>query len=172
MPRVSLFTILKYLENLAENHVDIKGHYRWNVSEVSGKLRKGIELPVKLIDSVETQTSGDNTKTLHNNMTAFTILGKPNTKTGNLDEYEAQNEVLDFCQQICFDVETRILYDAEQVEDSDGNKNWLYGLVDKKSFHHFKVGPIFSDGLYGYRCEVTLKNQVCTIPDSTKWDDL
>lgn len=172
MPKISFLNIVNYLEELAINHVDIKDSYRWNISEVSGALRKGINLPVKLIDAVETQTKGDKTKTIHNNTTAFTILGKPNTLTGNLDQYDAQNEVLEFCQQICFDIETRILNDAEKVKDSNGNKNWLYGLVDKGSFHHFKVGPLFSDGLYGYRCELALKNQVSTCVDKSKWNDL
>jgi hypothetical protein len=172
MPRISFLAIVNYLESLAVSHIDIKSSYRWNSLEFSGKLRSGVELPVMLIDSVETQTDGDNTKTIHNNMTAFTILGKLNTKTGNLDEYQAQNLVLDFCQNICFDLETRILYDSDQIKDAQGNKNWLYGMVDRKSFHHFKVGPIFTDGLYGYRCEVTINNQECVIPDSSKWDDL
>ena len=172
MPRISFLNIINYLEQLAANHVDIKQSYRWNVSEVSGALRSGIELPVMLIDAVETQTKGDATKTIHVNTTAFTILGKPNTRTGNLDQYEAQNEVLDFCQQICFDIENRILHDASIPKGANGSKNWLYGLVDKNSFHHFKIGPIFSDGLYGYRCELTLKNQVSLCPDVNKWSDL
>ena len=172
MPRVSFLHIVNYLEELATNHVDIKSSFRWNVSEVSGALRSGIELPVMLVDAVETQTKGDSTKTIHINTTAFTILGKPNTRTANLDEYEAQNETLDYCQQICFDIETRVLSDATIAKRANGSKNWLYGLVDKNSFHHFKLGPIFSDGLYGYRCEVSLKNQVSTCPDPLKWDDL
>ena len=172
MPNISFLTITEFLENLALLHVDVKGSYRWNVSEVSGKLRKGIQLPVTLIDAVETQTSGDKSKTIHANSTAFTTLGKPNTRTGNLDDYQAQNEVLLHCQQINFDFETRILKEAENPKDANGNKNWLYGLVDKNSFHHFKVGPLFSDGLYGYRCELTLKNQVCTEPNVDKWNDL
>ena len=76
MPRISFLNIINYLEQLAANHVDIKQSYRWNVSEVSGALRSGIELPVMLIDAVETQTKGDATKTIHVNTTAFTILGK------------------------------------------------------------------------------------------------
>ena len=171
MPRISFLNIINYLEQLAINHVDIKKAYRWNVSEVSGSLRSGIELPVMLIDAVETQTKAYTTKTIHFNTTAFTILGKPNTRTGNLDQYQAQNEVLDFCQQICFDLEARILHNGMQPKATDGSKNWLYGLVDKNSFHHFKVGPIFSDGLYGYRCELTLKNQVPLCINESKWED-
>lgn len=165
--------ITGYLENLADQHVNINSKYRWNVNEVTGALRKGIDLPVMLIDAVETQSQGANTTSLiHSNTTAFTILGKPNTRTGNLDKYQAQNEVLEHCQTICFELQNRILHDAEQPKDSAGNKNWLYGLVDKNAFHFFKVGPLFSDGLYGYRCELTLKNKVCTEVDTTKWSGL
>jgi len=172
MPNISFLKIVNYLESLAEKHVDINDSYRWNISEVTGAFKKGIELPVMLIDSVETQTKGDKTKTIHDNSIAFTIIGKPNTKTGNLDNYEAQNLVLDFCQGICFDMETLILFDSEQVKDQNGNKNWLYGRVEKNSFHHFKVGPIFSEGLYGYRCELKIKNQLSTIPNPDKWNHL
>ncbi len=172
MPRISLLDIVGYLEGLASAHVDIKSAYRWNVSEFTGKMRKGVELPVMLIDAVETQGMGDKAKRFHANVTAFTILDKPNTKTGGMDEYEAQNQVLDACQQICFDVEDRILFTASLTKDDNNAKNWLYGLVDEDSFHHVKVGPIFVDGLYGYRCEVTLKNQVPTLPDASKWQDL
>lgn len=172
MPRVSFLDVTNYLASLATTHVDIQGSYRWNISEVSSALRSGVPLPVMLIDAIETNTQGDASKTLHLNSTAFTILGKPNTKTGDLDQYQAQNEVLDYCQQICFDLEQRILYDAKQVKDSNNNKNWLYGLVDTSSFHHFKVGPIFSDGLYGYRTELILKNHIPLLPDSSKWSDL
>ena len=172
MPKVSFLTIVNYLEGLGEKHSKIKSFYRWNVSEATGAMRKGFDLPVMLIDAVETQTMGNTTKTLHNNKTAFVILGKPNTKTGNLDQYQAQNEVLDYCQQICFDIETRIMHDAQQLKDSDGNKNWMYGLLDKNAFHHFKIGPIFTEGLYGYRCELAIKNQVCTMPDANIWEDM
>lgn len=172
MSRVSFLKIVNYLESLATHHAEIKGQYRWNVSEFSGALRKGVHLPVMLIDPVETHTSGDNKSTVHSNTTAFTILGKPNTKTGNLDEYEAQNEVLEYCQAICFDIEQRIIYDCDQVKDTSGKKNWLYGRIDKNSFKFYKIGAIFTDGLYGYRCELTIKNQVITPFNASLWGDL
>ncbi|NKI28271.1 hypothetical protein HCG49_17085 [Arenibacter sp. 6A1] len=172
MPRISFLDIVSFLESLAEAHQDIKGSYRWNVAEFTGKMRKGVELPVMLIDAVETQSSGDKSKRFHGNSTAFTILDKPDTNSGMLDEYQAQNQVLNACQQICFDVEDRILFTASVARDDNNVKNWLYGLVDENSFHHVKVGPIFVDGLFGYRCEVTLKNQIPTVPDISKWKDL
>lgn len=137
MPRIDFNQLISYLENLADNHIEVKTHYRWNISEFTGALRKGVELPVVLIDAPETKTTGDKTKTIHNNITAITVLGKPNTRTGNSDDYAAQNDVLNYCQNICFDFETRILYDADQVRDANNNKNWLYGLVDKKQLSSF-----------------------------------
>ncbi|MBS9773801.1 MAG: hypothetical protein KGV59_01410 [Tenacibaculum sp.] len=154
--------IVNYLENLAKQHEEINSCYRWNVNEVTGAFRKGVELPVMLIDAVETQTQGDKVKTFHNHTTAFTILGKPNTRTGNLDDYEAQNEVLELCQQICFDMETRIL--SERFDSGF--------LVDKNSFHFFKVGPVFVEGLCGYRCEFSVKNKACCGVNPLKWNDI
>ncbi|WP_028890879.1 hypothetical protein [Tenacibaculum sp. 47A_GOM-205m] len=172
MANISFLTIVNYLEALSANHVDVKDSFRWNVNEVSGALRSGVALPITLIDAPETQSSGKNTTPLiHINTTAFTVLGKPNTKTGNLDDYDAQNEVLDYTQRICFDFQKRILHDAS-LPKINGQKNWLYGLIDKNSFHFFKVGPLFSEGLYGYRCELTIKNKVTTEVDAEKWSDL
>ncbi|ALU74348.1 hypothetical protein AUW17_03270 [Tenacibaculum dicentrarchi] len=172
MPRIDFKTITNYLENLADANIEIASKYRWNVTEFTGNLRSGIALPVKLIDAVEVQTSGNNTQRSHNNIVAFTVLDKPNTRTGNANEYDAQNEVLNRCQNICFDIETRILHDATNIKDADGNRNWLYGRVEEGSFRFYKMGPIFTDTLYGYRCEFALKNQVCKIPDASKWNDM
>ena len=172
MPRTSFLDIVTYLEDLATKHADITESYRWNVLDASGAMRSGINTPLMLIDAIETQTTGGPGKTIHKNTTAITILGKPNTPTAHADAYQSQNEVLDHCQKICFEIEARIIHDSKQTVDASGNKNWMYGLVDRSSFHFFKVGPIFSDRLFGYRCELTLKNTVPDCPDKTKWSDL
>lgn len=171
MPRITFSQFNAYFKNLAKTHVSIKDAYRWNPMEFTGRSRQGVELPVMLIDAVETQTSGDTTKTVHANNIAFTILGKPNTNTGKIDAYDAQDEVLEYCQNICFDLEARILYDAT-LPEIDGVKNWMYGLVSKNNIRHFKLGPIFTDGLYGYRTEVTFKNIVPLGVDADKFNDL
>lgn len=171
MPRISFLTIVNYLESLASNHVSINDSYRWNVNEAEGEMRSGLSVPILLIDPVEVKPSGDAAKTFHSNMTAFTVLGKPGVSTGKIDSYAEQNEVLEYCQQICFDVQERILHDAT-IPRIGGEKNWMYGLVDKNSFHFFKVGPLFVEQLYGYRCELTLKNKVSLYIDKNKWADL
>jgi|GEM_PF-1393964 len=171
MPRISFLTIVNYLESLASKHTLINDSYRWNLNEVEGQLKSGLTLPVLFIDPVEVKPSGDAAKTFHSNITAFTILGKPGVNTNKLDSYDEQNEVLDYCQQLCFDVQERIMHDAT-IARIDDEKNWMYGLVDKSSFHFFKVGPLFTDQLYGYRCELTLKNKVSLYIEKNKWTDL
>jgi len=139
MPRISFLDIVTYLESLATKHADINESYRWNVLEASGAMRTGVKLPLTLIDSVETQTAGDNTKTIHKNTTAFTILGKPNTPTAQIDAYAAQNETLDHCQKISFEMEARIIHDAQQIKDANGNKDTLGATPAKLTANGYKV---------------------------------
>lgn len=169
MPNITFLNIVSYLESLAEKHVGIKSNFRWNIEEAGGAMRSGIEYPVMLIDPVEVKTEGDYSKLFHYNNTAITILAKPSTRQGN--QFESQNEVLNECQQICFDLENRIINDSRSriIEEQ---KNWLYNLVDINSFQFFKMGPLFTDNLYGYRLEIQIKNSVIKEIDKDKWTDL
>lgn len=171
MPKISFLDIVNYLENLAENHTEINSSYRWNVAEMEGNLRSGLLLPVMLIDAIETKSEGSPGKFFHVNTTAVTILGKENTPTASMDDYENQNIVLNFCQGICFEIESRIVHDSKIAKINDLS-NWLFGMVDLNSIQHFKIGPITSDSLYGYRLEFTIKNNVPKMPTISKWNDL
>ena len=170
MPNISFEVLINYFEDLADKHVDIKSHYRWNISEIAEAMRSGVEYPVMAIDSPEVSTSGDRSSRFHYNSMAFTILAKPENIRG-ADKYAEQNEVLNECLQIGYDVENRIVADSAQRE-RNGEKNWLYNLLDLSSFNFQKVGPIYTDGLYGYRCEFLIKNAVPKVVDASKWNDL
>lgn len=167
MPNISFLDIVNYLENLADNHNDVASKFRWNFGEISNAIRNDISYPVMLIDSVEVNLEGNTKSRFHKHQCAFTILAKPN----NPHSYEDQNNVLNQCQKICFEICKRIIHDGEQYEIND-EKNWLYGLVDISSFTFQKGGPLFSDGLYGYRCEFAIKNQISTVIDEDIWSDL
>lgn len=171
MPRVSYNTIINYLESLAVNHNDIASSYRWNVSDITGAFRKGVALPVMLIDPIENHPQGDATKVINGNMTAITILGKPGTPTTQIDSYAQQNIVLNNSYEICLDVMKRILSDAQKV-NINGSKNWMYGMVDPESIQILNVGPVFSERLFGYRMEIVFKNTESLIVDPLKWADL
>lgn len=164
--KISFLSIISYLENLAAQHNNILSVYRWNKVEFQNNIKRGVSLPVMLIDSPETQAEGENARTFHNHSLAITILGKEGVRTDQIDDTDKQNEVLDYCQQIAFEVMARIVDDSLQVN------HWLYGKVDKQSFHYFKVGPAFSDGLYGYRVEFNVKSKESYVLDATKWADL
>lgn len=166
LANLSFLTLINYLENLAVLHVDVASSFRWNKVEFHNALRPGVTLPVMLIDSPETTAEGDNSKTFHNHSLAITILGKEGVNTAPIDNTAEQNEVLDYTQRIAFEVASRI------VEDSRTIGHWLYGMVDKASFHYFKVGPAFADGLYGYRLEFNVSSKECYKIDTAKWSDL
>lgn len=162
---VTFETIVSYLENLATQHIDVAEHFRWNKTELQGSLRSGVNLSLMLIDAPETQEEFPNNKSFHNHSCAITILGKSGVDTSKIDNYANQNEVLDHCQQICFEIAKRIKYDGQLP-------GWMYGLVVGESFHYFKVGPIFSNGYYGYRCEFNIKAKADCVVDTAKWGDL
>ena len=126
--------IIDYLTDLGSKHVDIKDAYRFNHLEISGSLKKGVNKSFMLIDPVEVQPSKTPVTTTHNNKCAFTILGKEGVSTAKLDAYDAQNEVLDWCQAIAFEVAARITEDA-----SNSANKWLYGAIDINSFHYYKL---------------------------------
>jgi hypothetical protein len=163
--------ITDYLLNLGAQHIDIGDAFRFNQLELAGSLKNSTKLSVMLVDSIETKADDTNNKTFHNNYCAFTVLGKPGVSTAKIDSYDAQNEVLQHCQQICFEIAARIKHDATET-DLDGSLKWMYGTLERGSFHYFKVGPVFAEQLYGYRCEFTLKPYENYKVDTTKWNDL
>lgn len=170
MPNISFETLVSYLEDIAEKHVDIKSNFRWNIAEVQGAMRSGIEDPLMAIDSPEISTSGDRAKRFHYNSMAFTILAKPDAQRG-VDKYLEQNKVLNACLLICFEIEKRIIADGA-LRLMSGEKNWLYNLVDVNSFTFQKVGPIFTDSYFGYRCEFLIKNSISPTINASKWSDI
>lgn len=163
--------IVDFLTNLGVQHTDIGDVFRWNKLQLTGNLKNGAILSVMLIDSIETLTNNPNNKAMHQNNCAFTILGKPNVSTAQIDSYDNQNEVLEHCQSVAFEMAARIIKEATET-NLQGPLKWLYGNVELASFHYFKVGPVFSNQMYGYRCEFTIKAKEDYTVDVAKWDDL
>jgi len=170
--KASFKKIVDYLTNNGLQHVDINDVFRWNKLELSGSLRNGVNLTAMLIDSIETTVSTPNSKKFHHNQGAFTILGKPNVSTSKIDSYIEQNEVLDHCQTIAFEMAARLIYDARVTALNNAELKWLYNNIEADSFHFFKVGPVFTNQLYGYRCEFTIKAKETYEPNPIKWNDL
>ena len=169
--KASFQKITDFLTTLGENHVDINSVYRYNRLELSGAFRKGAPLSAMLIDSIETFVTNPNARNFNQNNCAFTILGKEGVSTAKMDSYTQQNEVLEHTQEIAFEVAARIK-DAALNTDLNGPLKWLYGNVEQDSFHFYKVGPVFTEQLYGYRCEFSIKQKQPYQPNPDKWTDL
>lgn len=166
-PKASFNQIVEFLETIGGLHTEVNSVFRWNRTELSGSLRNGKQKSIMLIDAVEVNTDSPANNNVHLNQCAFTILGKDGVSTAKIDSYANQNIVLQHTQQIAFEIATRI-----QREAANPNLSWLYGNLEKGSFNFFKVGPIFTENLFGYRCEFTIKTTEVYKLDPTKWTDI
>ena len=63
-------------------------------------------------------------------------------------------------------------YNALILEANDPAIKWLYGNITKGGFSYNKVGPLFTNNLFGYRCEFTINSIEKYNVDKTKWTDL
>jgi len=166
--------IVSYLENLGILHTEVKKTFRWNSDEINNALPRGVALPLMLVDAPQKAESkvGKASATFNRHTCAFTILGKPGTSTAQFSAYVRQNEVIAYCEEICDQIQNRIEADQLVHSFTNGDRNWLYGLLIEASFEGFKVGPVFSDRLYGYRVEFALRSKRCKEVDFSKWEDL
>jgi len=128
----SFSKIIELLTTIGNAHVDIVDTFRFNSLELSGALKKGLNATVMLLDAIEVQPDGSEKVSAHRNQCAITILGKKDVSTARIDNHDAQNEVIDHCQAIAFEVAARLLYEASFVE-----KKWLYGNITKNSFSYY-----------------------------------
>lgn len=151
-------TIVTYFNDIATSHNDLKDFFRLNISEIQGAFRTGVLTPVLALESHEGDIGGS-ASTSHNRRTlAFSVL----EPTG-IDDYDEQNAVLDRSEQIGLDIISKL------VKDSQDPNHWLYGRFKKDSVNYHKVGPIYSDYLFGYRFELAISNPENLTLDPTKW---
>jgi hypothetical protein len=165
-PQASFRKITTLLTAMGAKHIEINDVFRWNRLELAGALRRASNNTIMLIDAVEV-TPVSSGKSAHSNNCAFTILGKKDVKTDKIDSYAEQNEVLEHCLLIAFEVAARLILEA-----NNPSEKWLYGNIEKGSFTYNKVGPLFSNNLFGYRCEFSIKSMEKYQVDESKWTDL
>lgn len=163
----SFQTIISFLTNLGNQHIDVNSVFRFNRLELQGSLRKGLQKSIMLLDAIEVNTEKTNNINTHLNQCAFTILGKEGVSTSKIDAYDAQNEVLEHCQAIVFEIAARIKIESKKIENE-----WLYANLIEDSFSFFKVGPVFTENMYGYRCEFIIKSNEKYALNFDKWLDV
>ena len=150
---ISHQTIIGYLQNLVDQHTDIRieDFYRMDISEILGAMKTSIQYPCFALESHEGNfDSSSAMNSLENKIFAFSILKKP--EYGN---FEDQNTALDDCELIGKQFLARMRYDSAQ------ETSLLHKLFSLGNVNYHKVGPLYTDHLYGYRFEISL------LPDKT-----
>jgi len=161
MPRKTHSEIVKFNEDIATAHVDIKGFYRFDMNEIIGQFRSGVSTPAFLLEShssdLESQTKM--VSNFNSRKISFLLLDFAG-KAGNFDK---QNEVLDRLENIALDIISYL------VTQNKTNGSWLFGMFDINSVKIEKVGPIF-DNMYGWNVLYELKNHEPMVLNPEKWN--
>lgn len=152
--------IVQFHKEIATAHVDINGFYRFDITELTGLLRKGVTTPVLMLESHSTDLAENSNKTVTfaNRRISWLLLDF----AGKVDNYNKKEEVLDTLENIALDVISFI------KKCNSDRTHWLYGMVDLQTVQIEKVGPIM-DNMYGWNVLYTLKNHEPMCYDETKW---
>lgn len=153
--------IVKFHKDIAKYHVDIKGFYRFNVNEIIGQFRSGIQTPALLLESHSSELESQ-TKMVSNfnkRCISFLILdfaGQPN-------DFDKQDQVLDDLEHIALDIPS---YFAQLNKTKD---SFLFNAFDINNYKYEKVGPLF-DNMYGWNILYNFKNHESMVLNPAKWN--
>ena len=156
--------IIDYFENINLQLKDFgeNSFFRMDLEEIMGGLRHQISFPAMAVESPD----GDGEHSVEQNsvigrMFAFTVYMNP--EQGNFQE---QNTMLDLCERIGKKVISRMRYDA-RIED-----HLLYNRFKVSSVKWIKVGPVFTEKLYGYRFTGIIEGSEALLVDPADWADI
>ena len=153
--------LVKFHEDIATAHKKINGFFRFNMAEILGQFRSGIETPALLLESHSSEIDENQNKTVHfnNKAISFMLLDF----TGKADNYRKQEEVLDELENVGLDILTYL------KKSTNDRNSFLFGKFDAATFRMEKVGPIF-DNMYGWNILYQLKNHEPLTYEPDKWD--
>ena len=156
---VTHLPIVEFHKQIAIKNNAINGFYRFNVAELLGQLRSGLNAPILALESHSSELEGNGVSNFNGRAISFLVLDH----AGRDDEYDKQDEVLDAMEQIVLDI-------ISYLKQLHGDKtSWLYGKFEINTVKYEKVGPVFGD-MYGWNVLYTLKNHEPMKVDATKWD--
>ena len=141
--------LVAFHQAIATAHNSINGFFRFNINELNNQFRSGIKTPALLLESYSAsiEENTNNTVNFNNRDMSFLLLDF----TGNADNYNKQDLVLDNLENVALDI---ISYLKQQHKTKE---SILFGMLQPNSFRLEKVGPIF-DNMYGWNILYTLKN--------------
>lgn len=153
--------IVQFHREIAEANKAIKGFYRFDITELSNKLRSGVQTPVLMLESHSTDLApnANKTVTFANRRISFLLLDF----AGKVDNYDKKEEILDCQEEIALDICTYL------KKCHDDKNHWLYGMIDLQTVQIEKVGPIM-DNMYGWNVIYTIKNHEPMCYDAEKWE--
>lgn len=153
--------IVQFHKEIANAHVGINGFYRFDITELTGKLRSGIQTPVLMLESHSSDLAENSNKTVTfaNRRISFLLLAF----AGKVDNYDKKEEVLDSLENIALDITSYL------KKCHNDRTSWLYGMIDMQTVQIEKVGPLM-DNMYGWNVLYTLKNHEPMCYDETKWE--
>ncbi len=155
--------ISDYMKQLSVLNDNINSFFRFNISDIQGGIRAKINFPAMALESPEGNFVGSNTNnSLDSKLFAFTIFDKPSR--GNFDQ---EDDMLDDCELIGKQILARMRYDSLVPASV------IYRLFKLEKVQYHKVGPVFTDHLFGYRFEVELSDAKVNMQiNPADWSDL
>jgi hypothetical protein len=163
MAAIDYQTINSYFEDLVQKHVDLNSFFRFDFSEIMAKMRNGIEYPALLLEDTGLSIADNGAQSKSESFeVSFLVL-----KTSKPREYDIIELALSDCLEIAKELERRVLADSESPS------HWLYNRYEQSQTIFHKVGPIFAETCWGYRCSLVFTNtDVQRLPTAAKWSDL
>lgn len=153
--------LVNYFSQLATNLKDIKSFFRMDLTEIQGAFRSTATFPCMVTESHEGDFGSSNPMSSINNITfAFTIYTKPLKA-----DYQDQNTQLATAEEIGLKILARMRHDAATPG------HILYNKFLIENVTYAKVGPIFTEQLYGYRFMGTIKGTEPLIVNPADWND-
>ena len=155
--------IVAYMSNLTTQNLNTNDFFRMNIAEIQGAINSKIQYPCLALESHEGNFDGSSpNNTLEQKTFAFSILDKPAKRT-----FDAENTSLDLAETIGQQFLARMRYDNADATSQ------LYQAFNINRVSYHKVGPIYADGLFGYRFEIPLNPTKSNLkPIADNWSDL
>lgn len=155
--------ITDYMQDLENKNTSTKSFFRFNIMEIQGAIRGNIIYPAMAMESPEGNFSDSSVNnSLDKKIFAFSILDKP--EKGNFDD---ENDKLDQCEIIGKQFLSRMRYDSFLPSSP------IYNCFNLSDVEYHKVGPIYTDRLFGYRFEIHLDDKKTNMQiNPSEWTDL
>lgn len=156
--------IIDYFKYCNEQLVDFSedSFFRMDLSEITGSFRRGITFPALVVESPEGDMDNSSlSSSVIGRVFAFTVYDKH--KKG---DFQDQNQKLDNCEKIGLKIIARMRHDARNPD------HLLYNRFKVNTVNFVKVGPVFSEHLYGYRFTGVIEAEESLLVKPEDWNDI